>query len=169
MSQSKITCLNCKAQFYSNNKIVCGVCDKPFCPNCNTCNCTYVSNTLNSKKKLIISLRDLEKVKENQILEITAILSPLIGQTPVPTTKGIILKTEFELSEDHQKVPLIIWGPVPEKIFQTRYEFTNITISGLRKKSFNGKISLVATKTTKYYSNNLKTKSLDYFISESIS
>lgn len=63
-------------------------------------------------KKLITNLKDLKQLKENQNLEITATLSPLIGQTPVPTKNGSILKTEFELSEDHEKVPLIIWGPV---------------------------------------------------------
>lgn len=169
MSKGKITCSRCKAQYYSKNKLTCGVCDQPFCPNCNACECTTISTITKLQKKQIVTLKDLQQVKENQILEISATLSPLKGQTPVPTKNGILLKTEFELSEDHQKVPLIIWGPVPEKLFPTRYEFTNITISGLKKKNFNDKIMLVASKATKYYQNSLRTKSLDYFISESIS
>lgn len=168
MKHGKIVCKNCKAQFYSTNKTLCGICGKPFCPNCNACSCTTISISEIKKPKHLVSLKELNQVSENQLLEISAVLSPLIGQSPVSTKEGMLLKTEFEISEEQVKIPLIIWGPVPEKLFPFRYEFTNLTISGLKKKSFNGKTTLIASKGTKYYLNNLRTRSLDYFISQSI-
>ena len=164
---SKISCLHCKALFYSTNQSICGVCDKAFCPNCNSCGCTNSRTVLQTKKSPQISLKEINNINENQVIEISATLSPLIGQTPVITHNGNILKTEFELSDDHQKIPLIIWGPVPEKLFPYRYEYTNFVISGLKKKIFNGKPTLVASKSTKYYVNNLKMRPLDYFLSQS--
>ena len=168
MTKTKNTCNICKAQYYATNQLKCGICDTTFCPNCSSCSCTSSRSSQNALKKQVINLKDLNQVKESQVLEINATLSPLIGQTPIATQNGTILKTEFELSDDHQKVPLIIWGPVPEKLFSFRYEFTNLTISGIKKRIFNGKQVLIASKSTKYYINNLKTKSLNYFISESI-
>lgn len=167
MSGSKISCLHCKAQFYSSAaQPKCGVCDKAFCPNCNACECTNFKVQI-TKKNQSIGLKDIITIKENQLIEISATLSPLKGQTPVTTKNGNVLKTEFELSDDHQKIPLIIWGPVPEKLFPYRYEYTNFVFSGLKKKVFNGKPVLVASRTTKYYVNNLKMKPLDYFLSQS--
>ena len=168
MKKGKIICFKCKAQFYSNNKSLCGTCNKPFCPNCNACDCTNIIRSERMRQKQITSLKELNQASEDQILEISATMSPLIGQSTISTKEGKLLKTEFELSDDQVKIPFIIWGPVPEKLFPYRYEFTNLTISGLKKKSFNGTTILVASKGTKYYLNNLKTKPLDYFISQSI-
>lgn len=168
MKNGKITCFHCKAQFYFKNQSLCGTCNKPFCPNCQSCQCTKFSYSLNQKKRQVVTLKEINQLPEGQPLEITALISPLKGQTPIKTQNGPLLKTEFELSDDHIKFPLIVWGPVPEKLFPYRYEFTNLTISGLKKKIFNGTTVLVASKSTKYYLNTLKTKSLDYFISESV-
>ena len=168
MSKNKIMCLKCKAQFYSSYKPVCGTCDKPFCPNCSSCKCTNSSLSLASHSKRVLQLKDINKIHEDQVVEVNATLSPLIGQTPTQTSNGIVLKTEFELTDDHQKVPLVIWGPVPERLFPYRYEYSNLTISGLKKRVFNGKPVLIASKQTKYFVNNLRTKPLDYFISESV-
>lgn len=167
MKKNKIICRQCKAGFYPTNQPVCGTCDKPFCPNCSACSCNVTLNNQFLRKKTLINLQDINRINEGQILEINATLSPLIGQTPTHTHQGVILKTEFELLDDNQKIPLVIWGPVPEKLFPFRYEYSNITISGLKKKIFNGKPILVASKLTKYFINNTRTKPLEYFISES--
>ena len=168
MKNGKITCFRCKAQFYFKNQPLCGTCNKTFCPNCQSCECSKLNFSLNLQKKQVIMRKDIDQISEVQLLDIKSMISPLKGQTPIKTQKGPLLKTEFELSDDHVKVPLIVWGPVPEKLFPYRYEFTNLTISGLKKKIFNGTTTLVASKRTKYYLNTLKTKSLDYFISESV-
>lgn len=168
MTKTKITCVSCKAQFYATEKAICGICDEPFCPNCSACKCTNISKSGFSQTKVQASLKDINNVKDSQILQISATISPLIGQVPISTSNGTLLKTEFELSDDSQKVPLIIWGPVPEKLFPYRYEYTNITIVGLKRKVFNGKSVLVASKNTKYFINSLKTRTLEYYISELI-
>ena len=168
MSNNKIICVSCKALFYASNKTVCGICDEPFCPNCSACKCTNIQDAGTTQKKIQMNLKDINTVKENQILQISSTISPLIGQTPISTSKGTLLKTEFELSDDNHKIPLVIWGPVPEKLFPYRYEYTNITIIGLKRKLFNGKTILVASKNTKYFINSLKTKPLEYYISELI-
>ena len=167
MSRNKISCSYCKAIFYKSNQATCGTCGKTFCPNCNACECTSRQSEFSRKIKNI-GLKDAITLKENDIVEITATLSPLKGQSPVNTPTGTILKTEFELSDEHTKVPLIIWGPVPEKLFPFRYEYTNFVFSGLKKKNFNNKTVLVASKSTRYYANSLKVKPLDFFISESL-
>ena len=117
MTKTKSTCNICKAQYYPTNQPICGICDTSFCPSCSSCKCTSSRSTQNALKKQVISLKNLNQVKEGEVLEINATLSPLKGQTPITTQNRTVLKTEFELSEDHQKVPLIIWGPVPEKLF----------------------------------------------------
>ena len=169
MNKNKLKCRQCKAQFYPANQAICGICDNPFCPNCSACACTLEVPLVSAKKIIINNIKDLNSIYDDQLIEITTNLSPLIGQTPIQTQQGVILKTEFEITDENQKIPLIIWGPVPEKLFPYRYEFTTLTISGLKKGIFKGKPILIASKETKYFINNLKTKSLEYFISESVS
>jgi hypothetical protein len=159
-------CLHCKAQYYPNNLSICGTCDKNFCPNCGSCKCLNKISHLDTNKIQSLSIKDVDKANEMQTLEISASITPLIGQIPITTKKGLILKTEFELFEGKHKLPLIIWGPVPEKIFATRYEFNEVTISGLKKRVFNGKTVLIASKNAKYHVNTSKMRSLEFFISQ---
>ena len=168
MLEQKNSCHYCKAQFFPKNRPICGTCDKTFCPNCSSCKCTFISKNQQtiSKKIKSIELNKINTIKDGELLEISGTLSPLIGQKPIVTENGRVLKTEYEFSDETGKINLIVWGPVPEKIFPYRYEFSDLTIQGIKKTIFNGKPLLVVNKSTKFYLNTTKFKKLNYFLSE---
>ena len=164
MSSLKIQCHNCKATFYNKNQILCETCETAFCPNCSSCDCT---RNIQYKKIHTITTDKINTVHESDLLELNGTLSPLIGQEPVQTKQGKILKTEFEFSDENGKIPITVWGPVPETIFPMRYEYIrNITFQGVKKKIIKGKPVINILKSTKIFINSFKTRSLEYFLSE---
>ena len=164
MNTQKSSCGTCKASFYSNS-VPCSICERKICPQCNNCDCSISSVKQIRTLKQIVDLDSKDKFLS---FEITGSLSPLLGQEPVKTKDGSnLIKTKYEFSDDTGKLPLTIWGPVPEIIFPYRYEYVNnITISGVKVKKFKGNLGLSFSKTSKVFLNTFKTKNLNYFLSE---
>ena len=115
-----------------------------------------------------ISTTEINSVPENTLLELNGTLSPLIKQEPVLTGNGKkILKTVFEFSDESGKIPLTVWGPVPESIFPFRYEYIrNITFQGVIKKKVNGLSVINLLKSSKIFISSFRSKNLNFFLSE---
>lgn len=169
MSTSSLhQCGNCRAKFSSINIPTCAICTRLFCPECGGCECTRRTIQKSAKyeyrsfKPLKISEINFHEKSEN--LEINGTLSPLIRQKPVNTVYGKLLISEFEISDETGKLPLIIWGPVPAELFPTRYEYIQLIIKGIKTKVFNNQLQLHLQKNANISINQIRNKPLLVFL-----
>lgn len=141
-------CFKCYTRFYTIEGDQCGVCGRQTCPHCRQCACSNINKnkmTIQARFKHI-SLKDIERVGEKKDLEITGVLSPLIGQELVKINNNKVLLSHFRISEGKSYYQLLIWGVLPHEIYEHRYQPLKVTLSGVRKEFFNNKLQLVLQK-----------------------
>jgi hypothetical protein len=85
---------------------------------------------------IFITISDVNKAKQNFNLSIKGTITPLKTQKPIKTRKGTLLLSEFSFYDYTGQIKLLIWGRLPDVIFNNRYRYTKVVIRGIKIREF---------------------------------